>query len=87
MISNKDKDLRDIIFANAFFQELVIQGKEEPEVLKELDFKDRHITLFSFDICNDMLLGFIRKAGLENEYSEYRKIKMEGIRDLLERDD
>ena len=86
MITNKDKDLRDVIFASAFYQELVVQGKLEPEAIKKLDFKDRHITLLNFAVCKDLLLEIIRNAGLKTEYNEYRETTMEGIRDLIERD-
>lgn len=72
-IGNKDKDLRDIIFTNAFFQELVLQEKVEPEIFKKLNFKDRHITLFNFAVGNDVLIELICKAGLKKEYEEWKE--------------
>ena len=81
---SKAEKLTEHIFTNALYQELVLSDRMTPEGIENFSQKEKLMNMFVFATCNEVFMKMIKSAGLENEYSEYRKTKMEGIRDLIE---
>lgn len=84
---SKAEKLTEQIFTNIVYQELVLSDMVTPEGAERFSHKEKLMNMFVFETCNEAFMGVIKAAGLENEYNEYRKTKMEGICDLIERDD
>ena len=78
-LGNKEIDFKELVFANAFFQDLVLQGIEKPQNFEELKLKEQYLTLFCFAVGRDLLMELIRKAGLKKEYEEWKELE-NGIR-------
>jgi len=84
---SKVEKLTEQIFTNTLYQELVLSDIVTPEGAERFTHKEKLMNMFVFETCNEAFMEVIKSAGLENEYNEFRKTKIEGICDLIERED
>ena len=70
--NDKFNELKTLIFANVYYQDLVLQKKHTPVGFEMLSQKDTLISMFCFAVCKDLLIEIILKAGLETEYEKWK---------------
>lgn len=69
--NDKYEGLKTLLFANAFYEDLVLKNKYTPEQYETLSQKEILLSKFCFAVGYDLLLELIQSAGLDKEYKKY----------------